>query len=107
MLAQLFEAAKLINSVAAGSATINAEDKQELKKLFDDLLFEIGGINPEDKSKSQDESKLGEVMEILLNLRIEAKANKDFSTADKIRDKLIQAGFIIKDKKDGFEWELK
>jgi cysteinyl-tRNA synthetase len=43
----------------------------------------------------------------LLNLRIDAKTNKDFATADKIRDKLTQAGFVIKDKKDGFEWELK
>jgi cysteinyl-tRNA synthetase len=50
---------------------------------------------------------MGELMDILLNLRIEAKTRKDFATADKIRDQLQQAGFVIKDTKDGFEWEMK
>jgi cysteinyl-tRNA synthetase len=44
---------------------------------------------------------------LLLNLRVEAKANKDWVTSDKIRNELTTLGFEIKDKKDGFEWELK
>jgi len=107
MLAVLFEGVKFINSVASGTATISETDKTNLKKLYEDLLFEICGIEPEDSVQNLDTGKLEEVMNILLNLRVDAKANKDFATSDKIRDKLLQAGFVIKDKKDGFEWELK
>ena len=106
MLSHLFDAAKYINSVKAGTESINSSDLASLKEIFNDLLFDIGGMLP-DKESSSTDSKLGEVMDILLNLRIAAKANKDFATADKIRDELQAAGFIIKDKKDGFEWELK
>ncbi len=42
---------------------------------------------------------------MILTLRLEAKKNKDFATADKIRDELTQKGITIKDTKDGFEWE--
>jgi cysteinyl-tRNA synthetase len=107
MLSHLFDAAKYINSVKAGSESITAEDAATLKQLFSDLLFDICGLKQEESSQNQGNSKLNEVMDILLNLRIDAKANKDYATADKIRDELQNAGFIIKDKKDGFEWELK
>jgi len=107
MLSHLFDAAKYINSVKAGTETINAADLAELKKLFEELLFDIGGILPEKEGGAAGNDKLDAVMDILLNLRIDAKANKDFATADKIRDQLQAAGFVIKDKKDGFEWEIK
>ncbi len=107
MLANLFEGVKFINSVVAGTATITQNDKLELKKLYQDLLFDICGMKPDEAGQASEVGKLDDVMNILLNLRIDAKTNKDFATADKIRDKLLQAGFVIKDKKDGFEWELK
>jgi len=50
---------------------------------------------------------LSDVVNLLLNLRMEAKTNKDWATSDKIRNELTKLGFEIKDKKDGFEWELK
>jgi len=107
MLSHLFDAAKYINSVKAGSESITLEDAKSLKQLFNDLLRDICGLMPESSAVKQGDNKLDEVMDILLNLRIEAKANKDFATADKIRDQLQNAGFVIKDNKDGFEWELK
>lgn len=107
MLSHLFDAAKYINSVKAGTETITAADLAELKKLFEELLFDIGGILPEKEGGAVGNDKLDTVMDILLNLRIDAKANKDFATADKIRDLLQAAGFVIKDKKDGFEWEIR
>jgi cysteinyl-tRNA synthetase len=107
MFAQLFDGVKFINSVAAGTESISANDKEELKKIYNDLVFDIAGLKPESTGNSQADTKMSELMEILLNLRIEAKSKKDFATADKIRDQLQQAGFVIKDKKDGFEWELK
>jgi cysteinyl-tRNA synthetase len=107
MFAQLFDGVKFINSVAAGTESISANDKEELKKIYHDLVFEIAGLKEESTDNSQSGQKISELMEILLNLRIEAKAKKDFATSDKIRDLLQQAGFVIKDKKDGFEWEIK
>ena len=44
---------------------------------------------------------------MLLNFRLEAKTKKDFATSDRIRDELAKLGVIVKDKKDGFEWEIK
>jgi len=80
---------------------------EELKQLYNDFVFDIAGLKDESVDTSGNENKLDEVMDILLNMRIEAKKNKDFATADKIRDQLTEAGIIIKDTKDGFEWELK
>ena len=68
--------------------------------------FDILGL-VEEEAASGDDSKLTEVVNLLLKLRMEAKANKDWATADKIRDELQKLGFVIKDTKDGFEWEMK
>lgn len=48
---------------------------------------------------------LGDVVDLLLNLRMQAKLNKDWATSDKIRNSLTELGFVIKDTKEGFEWE--
>ena len=107
MFAHLFDGVKFINSVAAGTETISATDLAELKKIYHDLVFGIAGLKQEFSESLQSGQKIGDLMEILLNLRIEAKTRKDFATADKISDQLQQSGFVIKDKKDGFEWEIK
>jgi cysteinyl-tRNA synthetase len=107
MLSHLFDAVKYINSVKAGNESITIDDIKLLKELFKNLLFDICGLLPEVSKQSKSDDKLKEVIDILLTLRVEAKENKDYATADKIRDQLHNAGFIIKDIKDGFEWELK
>jgi len=107
LFAHIFDGVKFINSVAAGTENISSSDLEELKQLYNDFVFDIAGLKDESVDTSGNENKLDEVMDILLNMRIEAKKNKDFATADKIRDQLTEAGIIIKDTKDGFEWELK
>jgi len=107
LFAHLFDGVKFINSVAAGTESITAADLEELKKLYHDFIFNIAGLKDELEDVADGENKLDEVMDILLNTRIEAKKNKDFATSDKIRDLLKDAGIIIKDTKDGFEWQLK
>ena len=62
-------------------------------------------LKNEDTEKT-DDGKLSDVVDLLLNMRMEAKANKDWASSDKIRNELQKLGFVIKDKKDGFEWEL-
>lgn len=107
LIAHLFDNVKFINSVADGKESITAEDLKTLKEFYNDMLFDVLGLKAEEEKGGEDESKLKEVVDMLLNLRLDAKANRDFETADKIRNQLTEIGFDIKDKKDGFEWELK
>jgi cysteinyl-tRNA synthetase len=52
------------------------------------------------------EAAFSKVMDMVLELRAKAKANKDWATSDKIRDELAAAGFEVKDTKDGVTWRL-
>ncbi|MEA3444400.1 MAG: cysteine--tRNA ligase [Bacteroidota bacterium] len=105
LISHLFDAVRQINSVADGKEKINDADLKHLKKLFHTFVFEVLGLRDEAKKESGNE-KAGELIELLLNLRLEAKANKDWATGDKIRDRLKELGVSVKDKKDGFEWEM-
>ena len=79
-----------------------------MRKLYHDFTFEILGFRSESvASGDSDSAVLGEVVDFLLDFRIEAKRNKDWATSDKIRNKLTELGFEIKDTKEGFSWELK
>jgi cysteinyl-tRNA synthetase len=106
VIANLFEGVKIINSLNDGKEKICNEDLAYFKKTFSVFVFDILGLRVE-QSSQEDNNILSEVVNLLLNLRMEAKANKDWATSDRIRNELTQLGFEIKDKKDGFEWELK
>jgi len=72
------------------------------------LLYLISsGLNAEDQNESGSNEVLNEVVDLLMKLRTEAKANKDWATSDKIRNELAAIGFEIKDGKEGVSWELK
>jgi len=104
LLSHLFEGVKYINSVNDGSERLNNSDLDSLKNIFSTFVFEILGLKNEAESKN-DEKLTGELMKIIIDLRQNAKLNKDFKTSDKIRENLKEAGVILKDKKDGAEWE--
>ena len=70
------------------------------------LEASILGLKEENNSNEEREAAFGKVVDMLLEERIKAKANKDWATSDKIRDELIALGFAIKDTKDGCEWKL-
>ncbi len=105
LIAHLFEGVKHINNIVAGKESITADDLKLFRETMELFSFGILGLIEEETAGSDD--KLSDVVNLLLNLRMEAKANKDWATADKIRNELQQLGFVIKDTKDGFEWELK
>ena len=108
LIAHLFDGVKMINSVNDGKASVSHADHDLLKNLYNDYIFGILGLLPETLGGNSEKSDLlGKVVDLLLNLRIEAKKNKDWSTSDKIRNGLIELGFVVKDTKEGFEWELK
>ena len=106
-LAHLFDGVKMINSIHDGTETISEAQYQELQEFLHGFLYQVLGFQKTEGEATSNQEVLGHVVDLLLNLRIEAKANKNWATADKIRDQLTELGFEIKDTKDGFEWELK
>ncbi|MGL5619485.1 MAG: cysteine--tRNA ligase [Tannerellaceae bacterium] len=106
VISHLFDATRAINSILAGQATISEADLAELKEVFKLFLFDILGIKPEQQAEAGNNEAYGKVVDMLLQMRIDAKANKDWALADKIRNELTALGFEIKDTKDGFEWKL-
>jgi len=104
LLSYLFEGVKYINQVNDGTEKLNAEDLESLKNLLHTFVFDILGLDA--GSESGGDLKLtGELMNIIIGLRQDARVKKDFATSDRIRDELKKAGVILKDKKDGVEWE--
>jgi cysteinyl-tRNA synthetase len=101
LVANLFDTVKFINSVKDGKATISAVDLASLKLEMKRFTLDILGIKTE--SSSIDE-RLSPVMELVLDLRQNARTNKDWTTSDQIRDGLAKAGIVVKDGKDGTEW---
>jgi cysteinyl-tRNA synthetase len=104
LLSHLFDGVKYINSVNDGSETLNTADLKSLKKLFNTFVFEILGLKEENVIKG-DEKLTGELVNIILNLRKDAKIRKEWSVSDKIREELNKLGITIKDRKDGADWE--
>jgi cysteinyl-tRNA synthetase len=108
LIAHLFDGVKMINSVNDGKASVNAADLEILTELYTIFVFDILGFKAENSAvDTVKEDVLADVVNLLLNLRVEAKMNKDWATSDKIRISLTGMGFEIKDTKEGFEWEFK
>ena len=105
LLSHLFDGAKYINSVNDGSETLDSDDLESLKKLYNTFVFDILGLKDESEG-AINEKLTGELMKIIIGLRQNAKVNKDFTTSDNIREELKKAGVILKDRKDGVEWEM-
>ncbi len=106
VISHLFDATKMINNILAGNNTITAEDLEELKSVFHLFMFDILGLKEEAGAAQSNTETYNKVVDMLLELRIQAKTNKDWATADKIRNELTALGFEIKDTKEGFEWKL-
>ena len=104
VISHLFEASKAINTVADGKGTISEADLAELKEVFKLFIEDILGLQTESGSGSNEAYK--KAIDLLLEMRLEAKRNRDWATSDKIRNELTALGFNIKDTKDGFEWSL-
>ncbi len=107
VLAELFEVSRLINSIHNGLETITEEDLKELTHFFRLFLFDLLGLADERSNDSKSFEAFAGAIDLLLDIRSQAKANKDWTTSDQIRDKLSELGFVIKDTKNGAEWQIK
>lgn len=100
VIAELFEAARIINTVYDGALKISAAELLKLKTLMHDFIFEVFGLKDEDSSNTE----LNEVLDMVIALRKDAKENKDYATSDMIRVGLQNIGIQLKDSKDGTTW---
>ena len=103
----LFEACHVINTALDHKANISADDLKELTETMQLFTFDLLGLKSE-KGANNDarEEAYGKVVDMVLDLRAKAKAAKDWATSDQIRDALADAGFEVKDTKDGVTWKL-
>jgi cysteinyl-tRNA synthetase len=105
LIAQLFDAVKIINSCNDGKTQLTHPDIDLLKKIYSDFVFDILGLKPEAEGGKAN-SALQKAMDLLLNIRNKAKTGRDFKLSDEIRDKLIEAGIQIKDTKECSLWKI-
>ena len=105
-LSALFDGIRLINAVKDGKEKISAAEKVELSALYDTVVLDILGLKPEKTGTREDAGLTKQLVDLLLQYRMEAKEKKDFAAADSIRSRLTELGIIVRDTKDGFEWEI-
>jgi cysteinyl-tRNA synthetase len=100
VIAELFEAVRIINTVHDGKGNISEIELEKLKKLMNDFVFDVFGLKDEETSNTE----LNSVLDLVIDIRKGAKENKDYATSDKIRLGLQSMGIQLKDSKDGTTW---
>ena len=105
MIAHLFDMARLINLVKESRESINAADLDILKRQMHLFLEDILGIKME-QAESGESELLPKVIQLVLDIRQEAKKNRNFELSDQIRNQLGGIGITVKDRKDGADWEI-
>ena len=103
LMSVLFEGVKFINKVKAGEESIDAESKAILLKTFSELTFDVLGFKKEEAAASD---LSGDLMNVILELRKDAKVNKNFALSDAIRDQLKALNIVIKDSREGTSWSV-
>jgi cysteinyl-tRNA synthetase len=106
LIAHLFDGVRIINSINDKKEKISESDLKLLKETIHGFVFEVLGLLPPEKSSEKYKPLLEYLINEKLNERTQAKANKNFELADKIRHELAMYGVIIKDSKEGTTWEL-
>ena len=106
-LSHIFDAVKAINAATDGHLQLSQHNIEELNKLFDVVLTQLMGILPEESAAGIDMEPYRKAVDLVLEVRANAKAQRDWATSDLIRDRLATLGFNVKDTKNGAEWSLK
>ena len=104
-LAHVFDAVRLVNQAKDGSLKLSDADYDALSDIFCKLVPDVLGLIDEVSASSEEKTVEG-LMDMILEVRREAKARKDFATSDSIRDRLKELGVTIKDTKEGAEWSM-
>jgi cysteinyl-tRNA synthetase len=105
LVGHLLSGTTQINNLVEGQETISEADLETLKKLYHDWVFSVLGLEKPEVSGNANEIT-GDLIEMVLQLRNDAKTGRDFETADRIRNELTKLGITVKDRKDGADWEI-
>ena len=105
LIAHLFEAVKWIFQVKNDEERISVTELKELKELMNAFVFDVLGLQSEQQTANNND-KLDGVLQLLINMRMEARANKDWALSDKIRDELLALGIQLKDGKEGTSYSV-
>jgi cysteinyl-tRNA synthetase len=100
LIAQLFEGVRFVNLVNDSKATVTKEDLNELQTTLHTFIYNILGVSEESK-ETNNSDKLEGVVNLMIQIRMEARANKNFALSDQIRDQLLALGIQLKDGKEG------
>lgn len=107
LIAQLFEATKWINNLSEGGAKITLDDLVLLRTTMSGFVYDVLGLPKEMEGQNNGQQQLDAAVNLLIDLRNQARANKDFATSDAIRDRLKEAGIQLKDGKEGTSFSLR
>jgi len=105
LIAQLFEGVRFINVLKDGKETLNTEDIKSFEKAMHDFVFEVLGLE-EEKISDSNNDKLAGTVTMLIEMRKQARDNKNFALSDQIRDQLIALGIQLKDGKEGTTFNI-
>ncbi len=104
VISALFDWVRQINQLRDGQQTITAPDLDRLRTLVHTIVSDVLGLRDEKSGEGRD--LVAPLVEMLLDIRTEAKAARDWATSDRIRDRLTEIGIRVKDRKDGCDWEI-
>lgn len=105
LIAQLFEGVRFINLLKDGKETLNPEDLKSFAKAINAFVFDVLGLEDEKVSDSSND-KLEGTINMLIEMRKQARDNKNFALSDQIRDQLIALGIQLKDGKEGTTFSI-
>jgi cysteinyl-tRNA synthetase len=106
LLAHLFDAVRVINNIADGRETITEADLAQLAALYNVFVFDIMGLKDDIGDNAAGGTTDG-LMQLIIKMRAEARAKKDFATSDLVRDELARLSIVLKDGKEGTSWDIK
>lgn len=105
-IAHLFDSLKWMAAIDEGKEQLSEADLNQFKAIFKSFYFDVLGLSEEEKTESSQEGLIPNLMKLVLDFRESAKAQKDYATADKIRDELNSLNITVKDGKDGAAWHF-
>ncbi|MCX7986105.1 MAG: cysteine--tRNA ligase [Bacteroidales bacterium] len=107
LISHLMDLSHFIHAVYDGKATITDNDKKDASKYFMLFVENILGLKEEAHTDNHTLEIVGKLVEMIQQIRLQAKANKDYETSDRIRQQLSEIGIEVRDRKDGYEWSIK
>ena len=106
LIAHLFDAVRMINSFNDKKVSLTQSDIDLLQNIYQHFVFDVMGLRKEEEVSGKVSAALEGLMQLVLELRDKAKANKDFATSDEIRKKLTEVNIQVKDSKEGVTWNI-